>query len=185
MDVSSPYPANLCSLSCGAEFAGFGKDLGQPIGELIEAMSERAVRERATEHLDNVLGEEKRIDDAFQTGARRNSWRLRLRCQMPGVRAGQVELTLQVIAGDQDVLHRHLRLDMAEERHQRRQAYACANHFTGVCMSKLVRNDAVGNADGDRDIGQVGAQSFYQSLLAAVARQQPAVRERVERAEEA
>ena len=59
-------------------------------------MSRRAVRERATEHLDSVLGEEERIDDTFQTGARRNGWRLRLRCQMPGVRAGQVELTLQV-----------------------------------------------------------------------------------------
>jgi len=57
-DVKRPYPANLCPLSCRVEFAGFGKNLGQPIGELIEAMSRRAVRERATEHLDSVLGEE-------------------------------------------------------------------------------------------------------------------------------
>ena len=72
---------------------------------------------------------------------------------MPGARAGQMELTLQVVAGDQDVLHRHLRLDMAEERHQRRQAYARANHLTGIRVSKLVRNDAGGNTDGSRDIG--------------------------------
>ena len=53
-----PYPANLCPLSGGVEFAGFGEDLGQPIGELIETMSGRAVRQRAAEHLDSVLSEE-------------------------------------------------------------------------------------------------------------------------------
>jgi hypothetical protein len=37
----SPYPANLCPLSGGVEFAGFGEDLGQAIGELVEAMSGR------------------------------------------------------------------------------------------------------------------------------------------------
>ena len=52
-------------------------------------------------------------------------------------------------------------------------------------VSKLVRNDAGGNADGSRDIRQVGAQSFHQGLLAAMAREQSAVREWVERAEEA
>jgi len=52
-------------------------------------------------------------------------------------------------------------------------------------VSKLVRNDAGGNTDSSRDIGQVGAQSFHQGLLAAMACKQPAVRERVERAEEA
>ena len=52
------YPANLCPLSCGVEFTGFGEDLGQPVGELIEAMSARTVRKRATEHLNNVLSEE-------------------------------------------------------------------------------------------------------------------------------
>jgi len=39
-----PYPANLCSLSCGVELADFGEDLGHPIGEPIETMSGRAVR---------------------------------------------------------------------------------------------------------------------------------------------
>ncbi len=53
MDVKSPYPANLCPLSYWVEFAGFGEDLGQAIGEPIEAMSGRAVRQRAT---DDVYG---------------------------------------------------------------------------------------------------------------------------------
>jgi hypothetical protein len=58
VDGKRPYPANLCSSSGGVEFAGFGEDLGEPIGELIETMSGRAVRQRATEHLDSMLGEE-------------------------------------------------------------------------------------------------------------------------------
>ncbi len=57
-DEKRAYPANLCSLSCGVEFAGFGEDFGQSIGELIEAVSGSAVRQRATEHLDSVLSEQ-------------------------------------------------------------------------------------------------------------------------------
>src|SRR5437899_27488 len=37
--VFCPYPANLCPLFCGVEFADFGEDFGHPIGELIETMS--------------------------------------------------------------------------------------------------------------------------------------------------
>jgi hypothetical protein len=58
LDEKRAYPANLCPLSCGIEFAGFGEDLDQPIGDLIEAMSARVARQRATEHLNSVLSEE-------------------------------------------------------------------------------------------------------------------------------
>ena len=114
------YPANLCPLSGVVEFVDFGEDLGQPIGELIETMAGWAVRQRATEHLDSVLSEEERIYNTFQTCARGNDWRFRLWNQVAGLRAGQVELTLQVIADDQNVLHGHLRLDVAEQCHERR-----------------------------------------------------------------
>ena len=42
-------------------------------------------------------------------------------------------------------------------------------------MSKLVRNEALGNADGGCGIGQIRAQLLDQRLLAFVACQQPAV----------
>ena len=58
IDKKRPYPANLCPLSCGVEFAGFGEDLIQAIGEPIKAMTCRTVRQRATEHLNGVLSEE-------------------------------------------------------------------------------------------------------------------------------
>ena len=58
LDGKRPYPANLCPLFCGVEFAGFGEDLGQPVGEVIEAMSGKALRQGTTEHLNGVLSEE-------------------------------------------------------------------------------------------------------------------------------
>jgi hypothetical protein len=30
------YPANLCPLLCGGEFAEFGKDFGEPVHQTIE-----------------------------------------------------------------------------------------------------------------------------------------------------
>jgi hypothetical protein len=52
------YPANLCPLSGRPEFAGLREDLGQPIGEPVEAVSRRAVRQGSAEHFDCVLSEE-------------------------------------------------------------------------------------------------------------------------------
>ena len=70
LDVKSPYTANLCPLSGWADFAGFGKDFGESIGELIKTMAGGAIRQRAPEHLDGMLGEEERFDDTVQTAAR-------------------------------------------------------------------------------------------------------------------
>src|SRR4051812_45572821 len=56
---------------------------------------------------------------------------------MPGVRACQMELTLQIVARDQNVLHRHLSLDVSEECHQRRQADAGAHHLSGICVPTM------------------------------------------------
>ena len=58
VDVSRPYPANVCRLFCLVEFASFGEDFGQAIGEPIEPASGRAIRQRTTEHLHSVLSEE-------------------------------------------------------------------------------------------------------------------------------
>ena len=87
----SAYAANLCPLSGGVEFAGFREDLGESVGELIEAMLRSAVRQGATEHLDGMLSEQQRIDYTVQTATRRGVRGFRLRCQMPGLRSGQME----------------------------------------------------------------------------------------------
>ena len=63
------YPANLCPLFGWAELAGFGEDFGQPIGKAVEAASRRAVRQGSTEHLDCVLREEQRVNNAVYASA--------------------------------------------------------------------------------------------------------------------
>src|ERR1700741_2124267 len=92
--VLSPYTANLCPLSGGAEFASFREDFGESIGELREAMLRSAVGQRTAEHLDRMLSEQERIDDTVQTGARREARAFRLRRQMPGLRSSQRKLPL-------------------------------------------------------------------------------------------
>src|SRR5579863_7001132 len=97
------YPANLCPLFGWAEFAGRREDLGQPIGEPVEATSRRAVREGSTEHLDCMLGEEQRFNNAVQASAGRNGWGFRVWGQMPRLRAGETELGMQIIRSNLDV----------------------------------------------------------------------------------
>jgi hypothetical protein len=58
MSEKSPYAANLCPLSVWVELACFREDFGESIGELIEAMLQSPVRQRTTEHLDGMLGEQ-------------------------------------------------------------------------------------------------------------------------------
>ena len=113
-DVQSPYTANLCPLCVGLELAGFREDFGESIGELIEAMLRSAVRQRATKHLDGMLSEQQRIDDTVQTTARRNVRGFGLRREVPGLRSGQMKLSLQIGSNDIDIAHRHLGIDVPE-----------------------------------------------------------------------
>src|SRR5215813_2564393 len=103
MSEKSPYAANLCPLSRGVELACFCEDLGESIGELIETMLGNAVLQRTTEHLDGMLGEQQRIDDALQAAARRGTRRFRLRREMPRLRTGQMKLPLQIGSENFDV----------------------------------------------------------------------------------
>src|ERR1019366_8713508 len=186
LSEKSPYAANLCPLSGGVEFAGFRENFGESIGELIEAMLRSAVRQGATERLDGMLSEQQRIDYTVQTAALRGVRGSRLRRQVPGLRSGQMELPLQIGSNNVDVAHRHLGIDVPEQLHERRQAYPCAYHLTGVCVPELVRNDAGADADRSDNIGKVRTKLFDEGLLVAGTGQEPAVkREWVERTEEA
>ena len=52
------YPANLCPLSSGVEFARLGEDFGQSVGEPIKAVPGRAVWQGSPEHFNGVLSEQ-------------------------------------------------------------------------------------------------------------------------------
>ena len=111
---SATYTANLCPLFGRAEFAGFGEDLGQPVGEPVETASRRALRQGSAEHLDCVLREEQRFNYALQASAGRNGWGFRVWGQMPRLRAGETELALQIIRSNLDVAHGHPWIGVAE-----------------------------------------------------------------------
>ena len=111
---SATYTANLCLLCGRTEFASLGEDFGEPVRKSIEAASRRAIWQGPTEHLDGMLSEEQRVDDAVQAGAGRNCWRFRLWNYMSRFRAGQMVLMLQIIRRDVDIPHRHLWIGMAE-----------------------------------------------------------------------
>ena len=105
---------------------------------------------------------------------------------MPGLGSGQMKLPLQIGSNNVDVAHRHLGIDVPQKLHERRQAYPCAYHLTGVCVPELVRNDAGGETGGRDNIGKVRTKLLDQGLLVAWTGQEPTVkRERVERTEEA
>jgi spore coat protein A len=109
-----PIRDNLCPLSAWVELSCFREDLGESIGELIETVLRSAVRQRTTEHLDGMLGEQQRIDDTVQTTARRNVRGFGLRREVPGLRSGQMKLSLQIGSNNVDIAHRHLGIDVAE-----------------------------------------------------------------------
>ena len=105
---------------------------------------------------------------------------------MSGVRAGQVELTLQVGERDVEIDHGHLGGGMAEQFHQGRQIDAAAEHLAGIGVTELMRNDATGNAGGSRHLVQIGAELANEHVPGSRPRQQMAVRgRRIQRAEEA
>ena len=133
-----------------------------------------------------MLSEHQRIDDTVQATARRETRGFRLRREMPRLRPGQMKLPVQIASSNINVAHRHLGIDVPEQLHERRQAYPCAHHLTGICVPELVRNDAGRDADCSDNIGKIRTQLFDKGLLVTRAGQEPAVkREWVERTEEA
>jgi hypothetical protein len=48
-----------------------------------------------------------------------------------------MKLPLQIGPNNVDVAHRHLGIDVPQKLHERRQAYACAYHLTGICVSTM------------------------------------------------
>ena len=95
-----------------------------------------------------MLSEQQRVDYTVETTARRGDRSFRLRRKVPGLGSGQMKLALQIVSSNVDVAHRHLGINVPEQLHERRQAHPGTYHFTGICVPKLVRNDAGGYPGG-------------------------------------
>ena len=105
---------------------------------------------------------------------------------MAGMRAGLVELALQVGERDIEIDHGHSGRGVAEQFHQDREIEAAVKHFAGIGVAELMGDDAGGNAGGGRSFVQIGAQLAKQHLAGSRPRQQMAIRRRrIERTEEA
>jgi hypothetical protein len=61
-------------------------------------------------------GEQQRIDDTVQAAACARVRRFWLRREMPRLRSGQMELPLQIGSDYVDVAHRHLGIDVFNQR---------------------------------------------------------------------
>jgi len=92
--------------------------------------------------------------------------RPRLRRKVPRLRSSQLEFTLQVGLCDFDVSHRHFWRGMAKQFHQRGETHTRAQHFSRVCVSKLVWNDADRQVDGGTYLVQIITKLTDERLLA-------------------
>ena len=92
-----------------------------------------------------------------------------------GILTCQVELSLQVLLSDLDIAQGHTDVFVAEQLHERRQADAHTEHFSGVGVPELVRRHvgrAVGSCGG---IGQRNPKGAIQGIFAASPGQEPAL----------
>ena len=118
---------------------------------------------------------EQGVDDAVEAGAKRGARGFGLGNQMPWLGACQVELAAEIGEGHLDIAHGHVGRSVVEQCHQGWKTDARANHLTCVGVSKLVRDEAGGEAERMTHLMQVVAELTHQGLLAARASQQEAV----------
>ena len=93
------YPANLCRVLFGGEFAKFGSDFGEAVGQSIEYLRGAAgVGQRAPKHLHYMLSDLECLKGAGQIGLEADGGRggYGWRHEMPRLGAGGAKLTLEV-----------------------------------------------------------------------------------------
>ena len=76
---------------------------------------------------------------------------------MPAMRAGQIELALQVGERDVEIDHGHLGGPMAEQFHQGRNVNAATEHLAGVGVTELVRNNGARDAGSRSRLAHISA----------------------------
>ena len=77
---------------------------------------------------------------------------------MSGFGASQLKLALKIGQGYVDIAHGHVGVHMAEQLHQNGEADSGAKQFGGIGVSKLVGDDARGEAERVADPMQVIAE---------------------------
>jgi hypothetical protein len=110
-DHLATYPANLCPLLFGGEFAKYSSDFGEPIDQPVEG-APRAIDwgKRAPEHFEDMLSGLDSLKDAGQIGLDWGGHRgFGRRQEMAGLGANGAKLALQVVLSELGVEHGHFR----------------------------------------------------------------------------
>src|SRR5580692_1544103 len=161
--------------SGGFEFSYLGEDLDEPVGEPEQTLAGVGVCERTAEHLHEMLGGEQDVDDPVKACTCWGRGCLRLGGQMPGFRAGLLELAFKIGESHIDVTHGHGGVDVAKQLHQNGEADAGAKHLSGVGMPELMGDDICGKTERVADQVQVIAELDQDSHLASGSRKEPSI----------
>lgn len=137
------YPANLCLLLFGGEFAKFGSNLGEAVYYAVEyGRSGVSFRQGAPKHLEDMLGGLDRVKAAGKVGEERCGGGFRRRGSVARRRTELVKLAVDVIGREFGVIHGHLRGGMTKELHECGKADPRSEHFGRVGVAKHVRGNA-------------------------------------------
>ena len=71
---------------------------------------------------------------------------------MARLRSRQLKLALEILLGDLDVLHGHVRALVTQQFHDGSEADASTQHLSSIGMTELVRDNASRNSDGPDNI---------------------------------
>jgi hypothetical protein len=142
------------------EFAYLSDDFGEAVSEAIEEGSASALWKSAAEHFEDMLGGLQGVE--YPVGVK-TGWKSSQGCwrgwdEVSGVGASQMILTLQVRLGDLKIVQRHIGASVAEELHDGGQGDAGTQHLRGICVTKLVRDDAARNSNGSCDSPKRGTE---------------------------
>ena len=76
-----------------------------------------------------------------------------------------MKLALEILDGDPEISHRHVRRAMSEQLHQGRKGHTGTKHLGGICVSKLVRHDASMDTGGGDYLAQLPTQFAHQGFF--------------------
>ena len=69
-----------------------------------------------------------------------------------------MELALEILLGDFEILQCHVGTFVAEQFHDGSEADAGSQHFSSICVSKLVRHDAGRESERVADLVKIVAE---------------------------
>jgi hypothetical protein len=122
-----------------------------------------------------MLDDEHRVDDTLESKANGNPRRFRLWHQMARLRAGLMKLALEIRQGDFHIEHGHVGRAVPQQFHYGGETDARANHFRGVGVSHLMRDDARRQAKGMAGLMQVIAELTNECFFGVGTRQEQTV----------